>query len=91
MPEELGVTCIDGGKCHHSCEQLCYRRRFCSPLGGYEGPWNYDMIYQYQIIDPHSDLGKDKERWYNASFATYEFMKGHPERYRTRRLIVLPD
>ena len=39
--EVLGKTCIDGGKCHHSCESRCFRRVCCEPFSNYSGPWRY--------------------------------------------------
>jgi hypothetical protein len=39
--EVLGERCIDGGACHHSCKECCFRRECCSPLSGYAGPWAY--------------------------------------------------
>lgn len=40
--ELLGETCLDGGKCHHRCEQRCFRRECCSPFSTYSGPWAYE-------------------------------------------------
>lgn len=31
-PEKLGETCMDGGTCHHDCEDKCFRRECCEPL-----------------------------------------------------------
>lgn len=31
-PEILGQRCMDGGKCHHRCKLLCFRRECCEPL-----------------------------------------------------------
>ena len=39
--EILGEQCIDGGKCHHQCENKCFRRECCEPFSGYVGPWSY--------------------------------------------------
>lgn len=39
--EILGQRCADGGKCHHSCTQRCFRRECCSPFSDYQGPWAY--------------------------------------------------
>lgn len=32
--EDIGKTCMDGGKCHHTCQPVpgCFRRAFCEPL-----------------------------------------------------------
>lgn len=40
--EDIGHTCIDGGKCHHNCKDLCFRRECCSPFSDYSGPWKYE-------------------------------------------------
>ncbi len=40
--EVLGESCLDDGKCHHSCTEQCFRRQCCEPLSGYKGPWKYE-------------------------------------------------
>lgn len=42
MGEYLGAECIDGGTCHHKCENRCFRRECCAPLSGYTGIWAYE-------------------------------------------------
>jgi len=51
--EILGQSCIDGGTCHHGCEDRCFRRESCGPLSGYDGPWEYDTARQNlrEIVD----------------------------------------
>lgn len=31
-PEIVGTRCADGGKCHHSCVDVCWRKDNCGPL-----------------------------------------------------------
>lgn len=33
-PEIIGERCMDGGTCHHKCQQACFRKECCSPLAG---------------------------------------------------------
>lgn len=47
--EMLGETCIDGGKCHHKCTDLCFRRECCAPFSDYSGPWKYDQTQQIGV------------------------------------------
>ena len=28
-------SCTDGGVCHHKCVDVCWRSRYCVPLGAY--------------------------------------------------------
>jgi len=39
--EKLGSRCADGGKCHHSCKEQCFRRQCCQPFSDYTGQWAY--------------------------------------------------
>lgn len=44
--EVLGKTCIDGGACHHWCDESpdkrCFRRKCCTHFSNYNGAWKYD-------------------------------------------------
>lgn len=39
--EKLGQTCMDGGTCHHSCQNECFRKTCCVPLSdsGLDDNW----------------------------------------------------
>ena len=67
--EMLGETCIDGGKCHHKCTELCFRRKCCAPFSDYSGPWNYDQP-QPQI--DWKDLYQKEKRRAEMWIAKYE-------------------
>jgi len=55
--EVVGETCIDGGTCHHSCTEKCFRRVCSEPLAGYKGPWAY--VQGVKPSDRYSDLVSD--------------------------------
>jgi hypothetical protein len=61
--EKLGVTCMDGGKCHHNCASSCFRRECCGPLtasGLTMEEWVYPNTPPASV--PAGD-GKDAERY----------------------------
>ena len=33
-PGIIGERCMDGGTCHYRCQDACFRKECCSPLGG---------------------------------------------------------
>lgn len=49
--EVLGVTCIDGGKCHHQCKDKCFQRESCAPFSDYNGPWEYPQPKRQPMSD----------------------------------------
>ena len=61
-PEKLGETCMDGGTCHHDCEDKCFRRECCEPLTKAMNEGLTMDQWRYQDAVPQAAQAKQGEK-----------------------------
>lgn len=52
----IGMTCPDGGFCHHGCKTGCFRVVYCGPLSIARYPddqWPAEIVAAHAVTDGH--------------------------------------
>lgn len=86
--ENLGETCMDGGKCHHDCKSKCFRRECCVPLstamdaGLTMEQWRYPASHPTQQgLDALTDALTDCRRELQSCQSVIHMAGGFDPRY----------